>query len=128
MLKADRGQNLPQYIYGRMEEVRAQHGAHATTIYNRIFGDGAYFTTEPRNIQAILATQFKDFGLGERRNGNFFPLLGSGIVRDLPPPTTWFVTPPKAVDADLVSVFFRWRTVGSCEKFTSTTICTGLGK
>ncbi|USP73415.1 translation initiation factor if-2 [Curvularia clavata] len=37
------------------------------------------FTIEPKNIQAILATQFKDFGLGKVRNRNFSPLLGHGI-------------------------------------------------
>jgi hypothetical protein len=37
-------------------------------------------TIDPKNIQAILAVQFKEFGLGEGRNGNFNPLLGHGIV------------------------------------------------
>lgn len=36
-------------------------------------------TTDPRNIQAILATQFEDFDLGKGRNAQFFPLLGDGI-------------------------------------------------
>lgn len=42
---------------------------------------GAWFhmTCEPENIQAILATQFKDFELGPLRYGIFEPLLGRGI-------------------------------------------------
>lgn len=48
-------------------------------MYQNLLGKTAFFTTEPRNIQAILATQFKDFGLGDARNNNFFPLLGHGI-------------------------------------------------
>jgi len=41
---------------------------------------GTVFTTtiEPENIKAVLATNFKDFGLG-RRILSFGPLLGSGI-------------------------------------------------
>jgi len=45
-----------------------------------IFGNPMTFTIEPENIQAILAKQFKEFGLGETRNANFNPLLGHGIV------------------------------------------------
>ena len=45
-----------------------------------IFGSPTTFTIDPKNIQAVLATQFKDFGLGDMRNGNFNPLLGHGIV------------------------------------------------
>lgn len=57
----------------------AQNGRPTTTGYFRVFGEGGFFTIEPQNIKAILATQFKDFGLGDRRNGNFAPLLGRGI-------------------------------------------------
>jgi cytochrome P450 len=44
-----------------------------------VFGDTLYNTCEPDNIKAILATQFKEFGLGVRRWRNFNPLLGNGI-------------------------------------------------
>ncbi|KAE8453474.1 hypothetical protein EG329_010335 [Mollisiaceae sp. DMI_Dod_QoI] len=37
-----------------------------------------YNTIEPENIKTILATNFKDFGLG-RRQESFGPLLGQGI-------------------------------------------------
>ncbi|GME24196.1 n-alkane-inducible cytochrome P450 [Neofusicoccum parvum] len=35
-------------------------------------------TIDPENVEAILSTQFKEFGLGVRR-ATFFPLLGDGI-------------------------------------------------
>lgn len=37
-------------------------------------------TSDPRNIQAFLATNFKSFSLGEVRRKSFEPLLGKGIV------------------------------------------------
>jgi cytochrome P450 len=36
-------------------------------------------TIEPKNVQAILATKFKDFDLGHYRNKALRPLLGQGI-------------------------------------------------
>lgn len=43
--------------------------------------DGSHMinTVEPANLQAILATQFKDFEVGSRRHGAFGPLLGNSI-------------------------------------------------
>ena len=35
-------------------------------------------TSEPDNVKALLATQFSDFGLGNRYE-HFLPLLGDGI-------------------------------------------------
>lgn len=42
-------------------------------------GKRQLFTTEPRNVQAILATQFNDFEIPQSRQGSFFPMLGEGI-------------------------------------------------
>lgn len=44
-----------------------------------IMGTVGYLTADPKNIQAVLATQFHDFELGKVRHDNFFPLLGNGI-------------------------------------------------
>lgn len=52
----------------------------ANVYAQNVLGSPAIFTVEPKNIQTILATQFKDFGLGEVRNNSFYPLLGWGIV------------------------------------------------
>ncbi|KAI4129167.1 MAG: hypothetical protein LQ347_003887, partial [Umbilicaria vellea] len=47
-----------------------------TPAFGRTF---TVLTAEPRNIQAILSTQFADFGVGKRRYQQFGPLLGYGI-------------------------------------------------
>lgn len=83
ILKADREFRVPQYLKGRVDTACVDYDRSLTTFSNSFFGSIAYFTIEPKNIQAVLATQFKDFGLGERRNGNFATLLGHGIVRSI---------------------------------------------
>lgn len=42
-------------------------------------GTWFHFTSDPDNIKAILATQFKDFTLGPLRFNVFEPMLGRGI-------------------------------------------------
>jgi len=49
------------------------------TWTQNVLGTTAYVTFEPKNIQAILATQFPDFEIGSLRRSNFFPMLGNGI-------------------------------------------------
>jgi hypothetical protein len=49
------------------------------TFQHYFLGKRQLFTTHPRNIQAILATQFYDFEIPENRANSFWPLLGRGI-------------------------------------------------
>ncbi|GME22029.1 Cytochrome p450 family protein [Neofusicoccum parvum] len=79
LLKADREKRLPEYSEERVREISAREGRPVTTMRNVIAGEQSFFTIEPRNIQALLATKFKDFELGKSRGGNFRPLLGHGI-------------------------------------------------
>ncbi|KAL1304470.1 hypothetical protein AAFC00_003462 [Neodothiora populina] len=51
---------------------------HGATFEQNLLGARGIDTVDPENIEAILSTQFKDFGLGSRRP-TFFPLLGDGI-------------------------------------------------
>ncbi|KAF3925974.1 hypothetical protein ABW20_dc0106974 [Dactylellina cionopaga] len=44
-----------------------------------MIGDTTITTREPLNIQAVLATQFKDFGISARKHKPFSPFLGDGI-------------------------------------------------
>lgn len=44
-------------------------------------GETWFYTFDPKNLQAVLATQFHDFQLPAARVGAFEPLLGLGIVR-----------------------------------------------
>jgi hypothetical protein len=52
---------------------------NAFTIATNVFGLNRLETMEPRNIQALLATNFKDFVLGDRRNKQLGALLGQSI-------------------------------------------------
>ena len=45
-----------------------------STYETKILGDMAIYTCDPKNIQAILATQFTDFELGQVRRGSCAPL------------------------------------------------------
>lgn len=80
LLAADREKRVPDYSRERVARVSKRVGRPVTTMRNIIAGEESFFTIEPRNIQALLATQFKDFKFGDSRNGNFEPLLGHGIV------------------------------------------------
>jgi hypothetical protein len=73
MIQADKAQVLPD------EFVRVANELGVSTWEQSLFGDPSFVTTDPKNIQAILATQFSDFEIGEVRRKNFFPLLGNGI-------------------------------------------------
>ncbi|KAL2688454.1 n-alkane-inducible cytochrome P450 [Phyllosticta citricarpa] len=49
-----------------------------TTFEQRLLGVSGIDTIDPENIEAVLNSQFKEFGFGVRRP-TFFPLLGDGI-------------------------------------------------
>ncbi|KAI8216881.1 Cytochrome P450 52A5, partial [Colletotrichum sp. SAR 10_86] len=60
-----------------IEKSYAAHGA--TFTQPGFFGPREVYTVDPLNIQALLATKFQDFDLGERRIAQFSPLLGRSI-------------------------------------------------
>lgn len=65
----------------RKKEMSAKLGRDVKTF--RIYyppGETWYYTFDPRNLQAVLATQFQDFQQPWARVGAFEPLLGLGIV------------------------------------------------
>ncbi len=55
------------------------HGRECATFKQHMLGQEVYFTSDPKNIQALLATKFDDFGLGPARRGNMIVTLGDGI-------------------------------------------------
>ncbi|RAK90360.1 n-alkane-inducible cytochrome P450 [Aspergillus costaricaensis CBS 115574] len=67
----DRRQQILQFFL----DIVAESGT--TFEQNLLFSRGVD-TSDPQNIQALLSTQFADFGLG-LRPPTFYPLLGSGI-------------------------------------------------
>ncbi|KAF2019217.1 cytochrome P450 52A12, partial [Aaosphaeria arxii CBS 175.79] len=66
-----------EYMQGTFNDTSAKRTVY--TYETKILGDKVFFTCDPKNIQAMLATQFKDFELGQVRRGSFAPLLGHGI-------------------------------------------------
>lgn len=79
-LAADKAKVLPELSSRRVQIVSEQEGRYVTTYVLRNLGRNLVFTIDPKNIQAVLATQFKDFELGEVRRHSMHPLLGTGIV------------------------------------------------
>lgn len=73
LVKADKAQVIPDEMVAIYNELKVN------TWSQNMLGDSFIATVDPKNIQAVLATQFNDFALGELRTNNFFPLLGNGI-------------------------------------------------
>ena len=73
LVRWDNDNLLPPFTYQLFKEIGAP------TWEQSFLGVNALATVDPKNIQAVLATQFKDFSLGSTRRGNFYPLLGNGI-------------------------------------------------
>ncbi len=74
LLRADREQQFPPMVIQRFQEMGATTFMDSVLSFRYVI-----FTCEPKNVQAVLATQFHDFGLGPRRAHAFEPLLGHGI-------------------------------------------------
>ncbi|KAF2450153.1 cytochrome P450 52A12 [Karstenula rhodostoma CBS 690.94] len=68
-----------EYLQGTFENTSSHVNRTVYTYETDFLGDKVLFTCDPKNIQAMLATQFKDFELGQIRTGSFAPLLGHGI-------------------------------------------------
>jgi hypothetical protein len=79
-LAADKENVVPELAEKRIEVISAQENRYVTTFSIRNLGRTHLFTIDPKNIQAVLATQFKDFELGSVRRDSLHPLLGTGIV------------------------------------------------
>lgn len=80
VLQADREKLVPVLFEKRFQTVSEQEGRSVLTFKARQVGREFITTADPRNIQALLATQFRDFGLGFGRWMSLHPLLGTGIV------------------------------------------------
>ncbi|KAE8385394.1 cytochrome P450 [Aspergillus alliaceus] len=76
VLRLLRGAHLEGQIAHLHREGHLQYGS---TLDANFLGHNVISTTEPENIQAILASQFSSFGLSQRRHPQYQPLLGEGI-------------------------------------------------
>ncbi len=65
---------LDDLVHGRLIRI-GKHTVQNTTM----FGRKVILTCEPANVQAMLATKFKDFQTGERRHNQLKPLHGKNI-------------------------------------------------
>ncbi|KAE8151466.1 cytochrome P450 [Aspergillus avenaceus] len=63
----------------RVRIISEQENRYVSTYLLRNLGRNHIVTNDPKNIQAMLATQFKEFELGEGRIRGVHQLLGSGI-------------------------------------------------
>lgn len=79
-LAADKAKLVPELAEERVKVISDQESRYVTTFSIRNLGRTHIFTIDPKNIQALLATQFKDFELGSVRRLSLHPLLGTGIV------------------------------------------------
>lgn len=72
---------LSNAFSSRKQEMSAKIGRDCKTFRIKYpIGETWYYTFDPRNLQAVLATQFQDFQQPAARVGAFEPLLGLGIV------------------------------------------------
>ncbi len=83
MTKGMNQNRLSEETHSILKEVQEKEGRECTTF--QVYfppGELHFFTFDPRNMQAILATQFKDFQLPSSRLSAFRQLFGQGIVSD----------------------------------------------
>ena len=73
LLDAKKNFVVPQTIEKNFESVKGETFSWAF-VDNRIL-----CTSDPLNVQAMLAKQFEDFEIGQMRRSNFWPMLGGGI-------------------------------------------------
>ncbi|KAI9924943.1 hypothetical protein ASPWEDRAFT_162858 [Aspergillus wentii DTO 134E9] len=78
-LKADKEKDIPMYTQRRVDFMSDRENRYVSTFRVRTMGRENLFTCDPKNIQALLATQFKDFDLGAIRQHSLNDLLGTGI-------------------------------------------------
>lgn len=72
---------LSDAFRNRKNEISAKLGRDCKTFRIKYPpGETWYYTFEPKNLQAVLATQFQDFQQSAFRVGALEPLLGLGIV------------------------------------------------
>ncbi|KAJ5133517.1 hypothetical protein N7526_004882 [Penicillium atrosanguineum] len=78
-LAADKEGLVPKLTEKRVQIISERENRYVSTYNICNLGRNHVFTIDPKNIQALLATQFKDFELGQVRHASMHPLLGTGI-------------------------------------------------
>ncbi len=114
MTRGMSGNRLSEGIHDIVKEVQEREGRKCTT-FQVCYPPGVlhFFTSDPRNVQAVLATQFKDFQMPSSRLAGFRQLLGQGIVSDDCCGLRYCLT---------ALVRIQWRTLGTLPCSHATTI------
>ena len=76
---ADSKKMFPDALIERQRVMSELLGHECSTFQFNVLGQKVMFTSDPKNIQAMLATKFDDFGLGAPRRNNMMPTIGDGI-------------------------------------------------
>lgn len=84
LIAADKARRLPTLFIDRFSLMESRENRRVDTYVTRQALRDVIITCDPKNVQALLATQFKDFELGSARRISLHPLLGNGIVRLFP--------------------------------------------
>lgn len=79
-IKADSEKRFPDFLVEQSKLANEREGRLVTTTEATLLGQKRFITQDPANVKAVLATQFKEFGLGKDRIDTFAPVLGHGIV------------------------------------------------
>ncbi|KAI3552264.1 cytochrome P450 [Colletotrichum filicis] len=91
-LRADREQRTPDHVAARFAALSRNGDSNNSNLKPNTNTNGGVYTfrmsllgttnvvtADPRNIQALLATQFRDFGMGLARSTNLKTVLGRSI-------------------------------------------------
>ncbi|CAG8180106.1 unnamed protein product [Penicillium salamii] len=78
--RADKQNQLLRLFERQFETMADREGRFVATFRLKQLGSESYMTADPLNIQAVLATKFKDFDLGTSRRNAFYPLMGHSIA------------------------------------------------
>ena len=65
--------------HGLLDLIRGRSLRNGHTIRARILTTDIYVTAEPKNLKTMLALNFKDWSLPDRRKAAFIPVIGAGI-------------------------------------------------
>ncbi|KAI5361304.1 putative cytochrome P450 [Septoria linicola] len=76
---ADARKQFPDFLAERQKTISEHIGRAVSTFKIYVLGQTLYFTSDPENIKAILATQFADYDLGPVRHAIMGEVLGDGI-------------------------------------------------
>ena len=63
-----------------LDNSRERFKLHGATYKTNMLGENVIFTIDPENIKAVLATNFSDYSLGDRRKGALTHIFGYGII------------------------------------------------